>query len=68
MTDKKNKVSVDTPWCIGCWACIWLCPDIFKFNDENKSVVNKQPENQEELDCAKQAESVCPVQVIEVKE
>lgn len=66
--EKKEILSVDTPWCIGCWACVWLCSDMFVFNNDHKSIVKKQPETKEEIDCAKQAESVCPVSVIHVKD
>ena len=68
MIDKKDILSVDTPWCIGCWACIWMCPELFKFNDESKSTVKRQPENQDEINCAKQAEESCPAGIIHVKD
>lgn len=66
MSDKKDILSVNTDWCIGCWACVWLCPNLFKFNENNRSVVNKQPESNEEIECAKQAESVCPAKAINI--
>jgi len=72
MTDQQKwnkwKVSIDTPNCISCWACTSICPKIFKFNKELKSIVNNQPENKEELECAKQAEKACPVKIIVVKD
>ena len=69
MTDNKsNKVYVDTPGCIGCWACIAICPNIFKFNEDNKSYAANQPKDESELECAKQAEAACPVMVIHVKD
>jgi len=65
MPDKK-KLTVNTPWCIGCWACVWLCPDLFEFNENSKSIVKRQPKNEEEWKCAKQAENGCPVNVIHI--
>jgi ferredoxin len=45
-----------------------ICPKIFKFGDDNKSYAYAQPENDADLDCAKQAEAACPVRVIHVEE
>lgn len=68
MTNKEDKLSVDTPWCIWCWACVWLCSDLFEFNNDGKSTVKRQPKTKEEVVDAKQAEAVCPVSVIHVKD
>ncbi len=70
MTDKKDekKVSVNTQGCISCGACIAICWDIFKFDKDNKSYAANQPKDEQELDCAKQAEAACPVNVIIVKD
>ncbi len=65
---KKGKVSVDTPNCISCGACLALCSDVFKFDDANKSIIQKQPENADELMCSKQAEAACPVAIIHVED
>jgi len=62
------KVSVDSKNCISCGACITICPDVFELNDENKSIVKKQPETAEEVECARQSEAACPVRVIYVEE
>jgi len=45
-----------------------MCPELFKFNDESKSTVKRQPENQDEINCAKQAEESCPAGIIHVKD
>ncbi|MBU0619558.1 MAG: ferredoxin [Patescibacteria group bacterium] len=46
--------------CIGCGACVLLCPEIFQINSDGKSEVISQ-KNQK---CAKQAAQSCPVQAI----
>lgn len=61
------KVSVDQEGCISCGFCVNECPDIFDFNEEDKSYVLKQPDSSEEeavRDCAEG----CPVSVINVEE
>mgnify|MGYP006305071011 CR=1 FL=1 len=58
------KVSVDEEKCIGCGACVSVCPDVFEMNDDGKSVA-KEKETDE--DCAKEAVDVCPVDAIEVE-
>lgn len=61
------KVKVEG--CIGCGACIGVCPKVFKMNDEGMStpIVEKVPtENEEEV---RDAMEVCPVGAIsEVEE
>ena len=66
MADKK--VDVHSEGCISCGACVAICPDIFKFNKEGKSYAANQPKDESELECAKQAEAACPVNVITVKD
>ena len=63
-----KKVKINTDWCIWCWACIINCPKIFKFNDDWKAFVKKQPENNEEFNCSQQAINICPVKVIHIIE
>ena len=65
---KKGNVSVDTPNCISCGACVALCSEVFKFDDTNKTIIQKQPENADELMCSKQAEAACPVAIIHVED
>jgi len=56
------KVKVDTEKCIGCGACVSLCPDVFELRD-GKAVV-KEAETDKE--CAKEGAESCPVQAIKV--
>ena len=49
--------------CIGCGACVSICPEVFELNENGKSIV-KQKET--DLDCAKEAKETCPVGAIEI--
>lgn len=53
--------------CISCGLCVNVCPEVFKFNDENVSEVYKQP-NTEQESAVREAANSCPVSVIEIEE
>lgn len=55
-------ITVNHDLCIGCGACVALCPNVFTMNNEGKSDVISQ----EDTDCAKNAADSCPVQAITV--
>jgi ferredoxin len=55
-------ISVNQELCIGCGACTAECPNTFDLNEEGKSIVTSQ----EDVECAKRAVDVCPVQAISV--
>jgi ferredoxin len=57
-------IKVNQEACIGCGACISLCPGTFQMNDQGKSEVVSQ----EDAACAKNAAQSCPVQAIVVEE
>lgn len=61
------KAYVDRDTCIGCEACEGTCPEVFKLDDENKSVPIKDEIPENLLDLAKEAEEGCPVDAITVK-
>lgn len=61
------KVYVDHEGCISCGICVNTCPDVFEFDEDDKSVVKKQPEQYEEDEVRDAAES-CPVSVIDIEE
>jgi len=42
MNDQQKKLVVSQETCIGCGTCIALCPEVFMFNDDGKSVVKDQ--------------------------
>jgi len=58
------SVSVDKDTCIGCGACVSMCPGVFAIED-HKSVVKKN--DCDGCDCKAVAEA-CPVGAIKVKE
>jgi len=57
-------IKVDQETCIGCGACVSLCPNTFQMSEEGKSEVISE----EDVDCAKNAAQSCPVQAITVEE
>jgi len=54
-------IKVDQDTCIGCGACVAICPSGFELNAEGKSQVKD-----ENADCAGKAAEACPVQAITV--
>lgn len=57
------KVKVDEDVCVGSGNCEATCPGIFKVVDGKSQVqVDTVPEDEE--DCAREAESGCPVGAI----
>ena len=57
------KVSVDKSKCIGCGACVSVCPEVFELGDDGKSFAKKKDCD---LDCCKEAGDVCPVEAIKL--
>ena len=55
---------VDKNKCIGCGACVAICPDVFELKD-GKSYV-KNPAACEDCDCQAAADA-CPVEAISIK-
>ncbi len=59
------EISVNKKLCIGCGACVSICPSSFVMKD-GKSVPKKAKVLK--ITCEKEAESSCPVGAIKVKE
>ncbi len=55
------SVIVNQELCIGCGACVAICPEGFKMNDLGKSEVVSG-----DAKCASEAAAGCPVQAITV--
>ncbi len=66
------KVIHERDKCIGCGACVSMCPKYWDMNDDGKSTlkegVNTEGENYEleleELECNQDAADACPVRCI----
>jgi ferredoxin len=54
------KIKLDKEKCIGCGACIAVCPDVFAL-DGDKAKAKKAKSDKE---CVKEATDSCPVQAI----
>jgi ferredoxin len=57
------KVSVDKKTCIGCGACVSICPDVFEMKDGKSVVKNAKVDD---FSCAKEAVDSCPVGAIKL--
>ncbi len=53
-------IKIDKNKCIGCGLCANMCPEAFKMNNDNISVVISE----KNIDCAKEAAEACPVKAI----
>ena len=58
-----HKIVVDEDKCIGCGACVEVCPHSFRL--ENGKAVPVTPEV-EDVTCEKDAEISCPVGAIKI--
>ena len=58
------KVEVDRDKCIGCGACVAVCPDNFEMAQDGKSKAKKS--EVKEAGCNEEAAASCPVQCIKV--
>ncbi|NLW25404.1 MAG: ferredoxin [Clostridia bacterium] len=61
------ELYVDQDLCIGCGACISLCPEVFDWNDDGKAevIVTEVPSDVEET--ATDAMDSCPTEAIKEK-
>ncbi len=58
-----KKVEIDQDECLGCEACVEVCPDVFGFDeDETKAFVIEGKE--EGSDCVDEAIASCPADCI----
>jgi len=61
-----KTVIIDVEECIGCGACIDLCPDVFAFDENQEKAEVILPEGGSE-ECIEDAISSCPVECIHWK-
>ena len=62
----SKKIQIDQELCIGCGACVNLCPDVFELQDDGKSKVIKE-DGCNNCDCEMVVNS-CPVGCIKIIE
>lgn len=62
------KAVVDQDTCISCGVCVSMCPEVFSFNEDDKSVAIDSEIPEDQLASAKDARSSCPVDAIDIKE
>lgn len=60
------KAHVDQDTCIGCGLCPSICEAVFDMNDEGKAFAKNPDVPNESEDDAKEAESSCPVDAINI--
>jgi len=59
----SKQVAIDQEECLGCEACVELCPEIFGFDiDETKAYVLMVEDGDE--DCIEEAVASCPAACI----
>ena len=59
----SEEVKIDQEECIGCQACVELCPSVFAFDDdEGKAYVLDDADAEE--DCVDEAIASCPAECI----
>ena len=70
------KIIHDKKKCIGCGACITICPTMFEISEnqianlKNSKEINGvfELEIDNNIDCIKEAANVCPVEIIKIQE
>ncbi len=60
------KASVDQDGCISCGLCIDVCPEVFSYNSDDKSVAIDDDIPEDALERAEEARDGCPVSVIDL--
>ena len=60
------KVNVDSNMCIGCGACVGVCPEVYEISDDGYAVAKAVTDETKES--AQEAASNCPVGAITVEE
>jgi ferredoxin len=68
-----KKITQDHDGCIGCGACMAVCPDYWEMGDDGKANPIKGEGKYEfeveddAIACNQEAAEVCPVRVIEIE-
>ncbi len=58
-----KQVKIDEDECVGCEACVEICPEIFKFVEDDEKAIVIMAEGGDE-DCINEAMDSCPADCI----
>jgi ferredoxin len=58
------KAKVDKDLCIGCGACVSICPDVFSFNDEGYAEAVEDKVEEKNVERVEEAIQGCPTEAI----
>ena len=61
------KVKVNNNECIGCGACVAVCPKVFEMSDDGYAVAKAVVEEEDKAAC-EEAKDGCPVSAISTEE
>lgn len=61
------KVKVDNNSCIGCGACVAVCPNVFELSDEGYATAKVAEVPEEEKGNVNDAAEGCPVSAIQTE-
>lgn len=59
------KVKVNSEACIGCGACVSICPDVFEINDDGLSQAKVEEVEKDKEQEVMDAKDSCPTGAIE---
>ena len=59
------KIKYDKEVCIGCGSCVSVCPNNWEMDGDK---VKPKKKEVKDIGCNKEAEDVCPVEAIKIKE
>lgn len=62
-----KRIVIDEDECIGCEACVEICPNVFSFDEDEEKAHVKDDANPDE-DCVDEAIASCPAACIEVED
>jgi len=62
------RAFVDKDTCIGCGACVGICPEVFHMEDDGKLKAIEEDLSSELQDSARDAADCCPVVAINIEE
>ncbi len=63
----KYKITQKQEECIGCGACVAVCPNFWKMNEQGKAEPIKTEFEEKDLEINKEAAETCPVEIIKIE-